>query len=93
MELAKAIGSTAVVLGVVVAAGFAVGEDQVPAPTVKQASQIRLDEREAARRAALADQQRRKDDFERACNKPLKTSMDFDLCRGAYRRLSLEKSL
>jgi hypothetical protein len=38
---------------------------------------------------ALKEQQERKDAFERACNKPMKTDMDFDLCRTAYKRLQL----
>ena len=92
MELSKTIGTMAVVLGVVLAAGFAVGEEGAQS-TAKQATtgQIRLEEREAQRRAALEEQQRRKDAFERACNKPLKSEMDFDLCRAAYKRLDTSK--
>ena len=86
MELSRTIGTMAVVLGVVLAAGFAVGEDGANAPT-KQTGQMKVDEREAQRRAALEEQQKRKDAFERACNKPLKSDMDFDLCRAAYKRL------
>lgn len=92
MELSKTIGTMAVVLGVVLAAGFAVGEDGAqnaakPTTTV----QMKLEEREAQRRAALEEQQRRKDAFERACNKPLKSEMDFDRCRAAYKRLDTTK--
>ena len=105
MELSRTIGTVAVVLGIVLAAGFAVGEDGAPAtkgtttatlaqasPTEAQASktgQMKVEEREAQRRVALEEQQRRKDAFERACNKPMKTDMDFDLCRTAYKRLQL----
>jgi len=93
MELSKTIGMMAVVLGVVLAAGFAVGEDSSqnaakPAPTT---ARIKPEEREAQRRAALEEQQRRKDAFERACNKPLKSEMDFDRCRAAYKRLDTTK--
>ena len=92
MELSKTIGMMAVVLGVVLAAGFAVGEDGAqnaakPPPTVR----MTLEEREAQRRAALEEQQKRKDAFERACNKPLKSEMDFDRCRAAYKRLDTTK--
>ena len=99
MELSRTIGTVAVVLGIVLAAGFAVGEDGAPA--TKQAApaataqesaktgQAKVEEREAQRRVALKEQQERKDAFERACNKPMKTDMDFDLCRTAYKRLQL----
>lgn len=106
MELSRTIGTVAVVLGVVLAAGFAVGEDGAPAtkqgmqaatlaqaaPTQAEAAktgQMKVEEREAQRRVALKEQQERKDAFERACNKPMKTDMDFDLCRTAYKRLQL----
>jgi len=95
MELSRTIGTVAVVLAVVLAAGFAVGEDGAPATKLTQATpaeatktgQMKVEEREALRRAALEEQQKRKDAFERACNKPLKSDMDFDLCRTAYKRL------
>jgi hypothetical protein len=90
MELSKAVGAIAVVLGVVLSAGFAVGEDgAVGAP--KQTIQMKVDEREAQRRAALEEQQKRKDAFERACNKPMKSESDRDLCRVAYKRLDVTK--
>lgn len=102
MELSRTIGTVAVVLGVVLAAGFAVGEDGASAAkqaTLAQATpaqveaaktgQAKVEEREAQRRVALKEQQERKDAFERACNKPLKSDMDFDLCRNAYKRLQL----
>ena len=78
----------AVVLGVVLTAGYANGEAPTPATgaTVTTA-QDKLDAREAARRAAVAEQQRRKDAFERACSKPIKSEGDFEVCRAAYRRL------
>ena len=102
MELSRTIGTVAVVLGVVLAAGFAVGEDggsvtkqatlAQATPTQTEAAktgQAKIEEREAQRRVALNEQQERKDAFERACSKPLKTDMDFDLCRNAYKRLQL----
>ena len=86
MELSKTIGTVAVVLAVVLAAGYAVGEDGA-AGASKQTMQMKVEEREVQRRAALEEQQRRKDAFERACNKPMKSDMDRDLCRVAYKRL------
>ena len=89
MELSKSIGAVAVVLGVVLSAGFAVGEDGAAAS--KQTMQMKVDEREAQRRVAMEEQQKRKDAFERACNKPMKSEMDRDLCRIAYKRLEPTK--
>ena len=76
MDLSRTIASMAVVLGVVVAAGFAVGENNAPAPT-KTVDKKQLDE-----------QQKRREHFERACNKPLKTESEREICRAAYRALS-----
>ena len=97
MELSKTIGMMAVVLGVVLAAGFAVGEDgaqnaaQNAAKPAATTGRIKVEEREAQRRAALEEQQKRKDAFERACNKPLKSDSDFDRCRAAYKALDTSK--
>lgn len=90
MELSKTIGSMAVVLGVVVAAGFAVGEDNIPAPTPKTTTlQHKVDAREAQRRVAVEEQQKRKEHFERVCGKPMKTEIDRQACRAAYKALAL----
>jgi hypothetical protein len=40
---------------------------------------------------AGAPQQTAQDAFERACNKPLKSEMEFALCRAAYKRLEPAK--
>ena len=89
MDLSKTVGAIAIVLGVVLSAGFAVGEEG--AAGAAKTMQMKVDEREAQRRAALEEQQKRKDAFERACNKPMKSDTDRDLCRVAYKRLDLTK--
>ena len=90
MELSKTVGTMAIVLGVVLTGGYAVGEDGALGAS-KQTMQMKVEEREAQRRAALEDQQKRKEAFERACNKPMKSEMDRDLCRVAYKRLEPAK--
>jgi hypothetical protein len=87
MELSTTIATMAVVLGLVLAAGHAYGQESAPLPAAKQTAQEKVVEREAQRRAAVEEQQKRKDAFERACNKPLKNDFDLDLCRAAYKRL------
>jgi len=107
MELSRTIGTVALILGVVLAAGFAVGEDGAPATkqvlpasvTTSQAlpspaapkvtGQMKLEERESQRRAALEEQQRRKDAYDRACGKPFKSDTELELCRTAYKRLQV----
>ena len=86
MELSRTIATVAVVLAIVWAAGYAVGEDSaIPAP--KQTVQQKVDQREAQRQAALEEHKKRKEHFERTCGRPLKSDTDYDLCRAAYKAL------
>ena len=87
MELSRTVASMAVVLAVIVAAGHAFGD--AATPTTQPTAQQKLEEREMQRRAAVEEQQKRKDAFERACSKPMKSDTDLDLCRSAYKRLQL----
>jgi hypothetical protein len=80
----------AVLLGVILAAGYAQGEASQPAAPDKTVTvQKRLEVREAQRRAAVEEQQRRKEAYERACSKPLKSQTELDQCRTAYKRLEM----
>jgi hypothetical protein len=91
MELSKAIASIAVVLGVILAAGYAQGEASEPASgATRPTAQERLEKREAERRAAVQEQERRRIAYERACNKPLNSESDREMCRTAYKRLHLK---
>ena len=83
MDLSRTIATVAVVLAIVLAAGYAVGEDSGPAP--KQSAKV--DPREAQRQAALEEHKKRKEHFERSCGKPLKSDTDYDSCRAAYKAL------
>jgi hypothetical protein len=56
-----------------------------PAPTAQQ----RLDEREAKRRSAVAEQDKLKRDFARNCKKQVLTDKELQACREAYRRMSV----
>jgi hypothetical protein len=90
MKLSTAIASTAVVLGVILAAGYANGEAPASSAGATQpTAQEKVEAREAQRRAAVEEQQRRKEAFERACNRPMKTETEMDLCRSAYKRLQV----
>ena len=54
MELSRTIATVAVVLAILLAAGYAVGEDSA-APAPKQAAQKKIDPRETQRQAALEE--------------------------------------
>jgi hypothetical protein len=79
------VGAVALVLAGVLATGHAFGQDIVstPLPTAQE----KLDQREALRRAAVVDQQKRKEDFARNCIKPALSELQLEACRAAYRKL------
>ena len=87
MQLSTVVASAALVLAAALVAGHALGEDIPPQSPTKVTVQKKLDEREAQRRAAAADQQKRKADFERRCSKPLKTPYELEECRPVYRQM------
>jgi hypothetical protein len=87
MQLSSIIGSIALVLGGVLITGYALGQEGMQTPAVKQTMQKKLDEREAQRRAAVAEHKKRKDDFARRCMKAGLTDAELEACRVAYRRL------
>ncbi len=86
MELSRTIGSMALGLAVAVAAVYTLGEDGIQ-PPVKETIQKKLETKEAQRRAAVAEQKRRKADFARHCSKDDMTDSERQACRAAYRRL------
>jgi murein endopeptidase len=87
MQLSVIVGSMALVLGGVLITGYAFGQESMDSPVVKQTVQKKLDEREAQRRAAMAEHKKRKEDFARRCMKPGLADAELEACRAAYRRL------
>jgi hypothetical protein len=87
MQLSTVVASTALVLAAALAVGHALGQDLSPQSEPKVTMQKKVDEREAQRRAAAADQQKRKEEFERRCTKPLKTPYELEECRSVYRQM------
>jgi hypothetical protein len=79
MQLSTAIATMAIVLGAIVVA-----------PAIPQTQQEKVEAREAARRAAIEEQQKRKVAFQRACSKA-RTEAELETCRAAYKRLDSEK--
>jgi hypothetical protein len=49
--------------------------------------QKKVDEREAQRRAAAADQEKKREHFAKHCTKPLKTPYELEECRTIYRQM------
>jgi uncharacterized membrane protein len=82
------VGAIALFLAGVLATGHAFGQESTQPPAVRVTAQEKLEQREALRRAAVAEQQKRKDDFARNCIKPGLSESQLEACRAAYRRLS-----
>jgi hypothetical protein len=87
MELSKAVASLALILGLLLAAGYARAMDGGAPAASRLTVQDRLVAREALRRAAVVEQHRRKEDFARLCTKPFMSAVELEACRVAYRRL------
>jgi hypothetical protein len=88
MDLSKLVAVIALIIVVALAAGHSLSAEIVRPVGVSETVQEKLIEREAMRRAALADHTRRKDDFQRRCSgKPYLTRAELEACRQAYRRL------
>lgn len=92
VELSRTIGWMALVLAVILAAGYAQGEAGQPAaPENTVTGQEQVQAREAQRRAAVEEHQRRKEAYKRACSKPIKSQAELDSCRAAYKRLEIDR--
>lgn len=86
MQASTIVGTLALILALVLVAGYARSDEPSPLPEVKT-MQKKVDEREAQRRAAVAEQQKRKDEFARRCSKPVKTAEELLECRAVYRQM------
>jgi hypothetical protein len=86
MQASTVVGTLALVLAAALVAGYTYGDDTSP-PTEVKTMQKKVDEREAARRAAVAEQEKRKQEFQKRCSKPVKTADELAMCRTAYRQL------
>jgi hypothetical protein len=99
MELSRAVATGALILAVLLVVGHAKGGDEEAAiakeaketeplqPKESETLQQKLEKREEARRAAVLEQQRRAEIFERHCKKPVKTAEELETCRAVYRQM------
>ena len=88
MQLSNVVASVALVLAAALAVGHVLGQDIPPQSEPKVVTmQKKVDEREAQRRAAAADHQKRKEEFARRCMKPVKTPIELEECRSVYRQM------
>ena len=87
MELSRAVASTALVLGILLVVGHARGGDETVEPPAQETLQKKLEKREEARRAAVQEQRRRAETFQRRCQKPLRTPDELEDCRVIYRMM------
>jgi carbonic anhydrase/acetyltransferase-like protein (isoleucine patch superfamily) len=88
MQASTVVGTLALVLAAALVAGYTYGDDASLAGEPKTA-QKKIEEREAARRAAVAEQEKRKQEFQKRCAKPVKTAAELAECKSAYRQLEL----
>ena len=93
MDLSKTVAAMALLLAGILIGGYSRAYGQTAGQTAGQVTAAQETAprtsaaREAARQMALAEHQRRKQDFARLCAKPLKTNTEMDACRAAYQRL------
>jgi hypothetical protein len=93
MQLNVAIASLALLLAAALATGHAFGQAGAsPYPTgspeqAPKTAHAKVEQREALRRAAAVDQQKKKDYFTRRCSKPYKTQLEMEECREFYRSM------
>ncbi|MFN2645487.1 MAG: hypothetical protein ABR570_10880 [Burkholderiales bacterium] len=86
MQLSTIVAGIALLLAAALVAAYAQGQDYAPMEEVKTL-QKKVDEREAQRRAAVAEQEKRKTEFAKRCTKPLKTAEELQECRAVYRQM------
>ena len=94
MQLSTAVASLALVLAAALATGHALSQDgpspYPSGPSTAQApktAHAKAEEREALRRAAAVDHQKKMDYITRHCSKPYKSQAEMDECRAYYRSL------
>jgi hypothetical protein len=81
MKTSIIIGSIAVLL----ATGQALADSA--GPQTRQTLQQQIEEREALRRVAVADHQKRQEEFKRNCTRKDLSPAQLEACRAAYRKL------
>jgi malic enzyme len=91
MQASTIVGTLALLLAALLIAGYAHSQDPA-VPEAKTAPELKtmqekVEEREAIRRAAVAEQQKRREEFNRRCSKPLKTAEELQECRAVYRQM------
>ena len=87
MNTSIVVGSIALVLAGVLATGHAFGRGSHQARAAAHRAGEDWDQREALRRAAVLDQQKRKDEFARNCLRPALSDSQLERRRAAYRKL------
>ncbi len=74
----------ALILAALLIVGHARSE---PAGPATETLQKKLEKREQARRAAVLEQQRRSEIFDRQCRKPVKSAEELEVCKAVYRQM------
>ena len=85
MKTPIVVGSIALALAGVLAMGQALAETARPAS--RQTAHEKAVEREALRRVAMEDHQKRSEEFKRNCTRRDLSPAQLESCRAAYRKL------
>jgi hypothetical protein len=87
MQASTVVATLSLILAAALVAGHAFSQDAVPAEPKAETMQKKVDEREAQRRAAALEHERRKEEFTKRCTKPLKSPFELEECRKVYRQI------
>ena len=85
MNTSIIIGSIALALASLLATGHVFGESS--RPQNRQTAHEKAVQREALRRVAVEEQQKRKEDFARNCTRQDLSGTQLEACKAAYRKL------
>ncbi len=88
MQLSTTVATSAILIGVLVVAQYARGEDSRQLTAGIRTAQSKVEAREQQRRIALAEHRKRKEEFARRCggSQPMSPAQ-LEQCRIAYRQL------
>lgn len=88
MQASTVVATLSIILAAALVAGHAFSqENTAPSEPKAETMQKKVDEREAQRRAAVEENRKRKDEFNRRCTRPLKSPFELEECRRVYRQI------
>lgn len=97
MERSRTLASAGCIVALAMACSGALAQDGAqqqqpqpqaqPQPVSQETLHQKIEQREAQRRVAMEEHQKRKEHFARHCTKPVMTPAELEACRAAYRAM------